>query len=76
MTKLCADIDRAITEFEVAVGVEIKAIQQQKRAHVLIEIARLEAHIERLRKQHKRTVEPLKELCEWRAKQIQHELAA
>ena len=68
------DIDSAILEFELAIGYEIKAIQRERHGRCLTEIARLEQRIARLRSQHRRTVEPLKELCEWRARQIMFEL--
>ena len=68
------DIDTAIAEFELAIGYEIKAIQRERHSRCLTEIARLEQRIARLRSQHRRTVEPLKELCGWRARQIMFEL--
>ena len=76
LTSEDTDIDRAIAEFTAAVGFEIKAIQVERHARVLAEIARLEARIAKLRKQKKRTVEPLRELCELRTKQVQFELSA
>ncbi len=51
------DIDMAIQEFELAIGYEIRAIQRERYARCLTEIAKLTARIERLRRQHKRTVE-------------------
>jgi len=61
---------------ELDFSAEIAALQQERYRHTLAEIARLTARVARLRSQHRRTVEPLKELCEWRAKQIMFELNA